>query len=80
MFAGSTYVTPSLGTQVLHAKTLGLQELTPKQLEVLRLVGAGLRSRQIAERLGLSVRTVEAHKYTIMCFSRIEGGHGKDRD
>jgi DNA-binding NarL/FixJ family response regulator len=66
VFAGSTYVTPSLGTQVLHAKTLGLQELTPKQLEVLRLVGAGLRSRQIAERLGLSVRTVEAHKYSIM--------------
>jgi DNA-binding NarL/FixJ family response regulator len=66
VFAGSTYVTPSLGTRYLHADTLGMQELTPKQLEVLRLVGAGLRSRQIAERLGLSVRTVEAHKYTIM--------------
>ncbi|MGA7439789.1 MAG: response regulator transcription factor [Luteibacter sp.] len=66
VFAGSTYVTPSLGTHYLHADTLGMQELTPKQLEVLRLVGAGLRSRQIAERLGLSVRTVEAHKYTIM--------------
>ncbi|UPG91417.1 response regulator transcription factor [Luteibacter aegosomaticola] len=66
VFAGSTYVTPSLGTRYLYADTLGMQELTPKQLEVLRLVGAGLRSRQIAERLGLSVRTVEAHKYTIM--------------
>ncbi|WP_246058762.1 response regulator [Luteibacter pinisoli] len=66
VFAGSTYVTPSLGTHYLHADTLGMQELTPKQLEVLRLVGAGMRSRHIADRLGLSVRTVEAHKYTIM--------------
>jgi Response regulator containing a CheY-like receiver domain and an HTH DNA-binding domain len=66
VLAGSTYVTPSLGTRYLHADTLGMQELTPKQLEVLRMVGAGMRSRQIAERLGLSVRTVEAHKYTIM--------------
>ncbi|QWT18425.1 response regulator transcription factor [Bacillus sp. NP157] len=66
VFAGSTYVTPSLGIQYLHPDTLGMQELTPKQLEVLRLVGGGMRSRQIAERLGLSVRTVEAHKYTIM--------------
>jgi DNA-binding NarL/FixJ family response regulator len=66
VFAGSTYVTPSLGTRYLYADTLGMQELTPKQLEVLRMVGAGMRSRQIADRLGLSVRTVEAHKYTIM--------------
>lgn len=66
VLAGATYVTPSLGHQNLQAHSLGMQELTPKQLEVLRLVAGGLRSKQIAERLGLSVRTVEAHKYTIM--------------
>ncbi|KJV30978.1 hypothetical protein VI08_14245 [Luteibacter yeojuensis] len=66
VLGGATYITPSLGNPALQAHALGMQELTPKQLEVLRLVAGGLRSKQIAERLGLSVRTVEAHKYTIM--------------
>jgi DNA-binding NarL/FixJ family response regulator len=43
-----------------------MRNLTSKQLQVLRLVGEGLRSKQIALQLGLSVRTVEAHKYTMM--------------
>jgi DNA-binding CsgD family transcriptional regulator len=40
--------------------------LTAKQREVLRLVVQGLRSKQIAVDLGVSVRTVEAHKYNMM--------------
>ena len=63
---GRSYVTPSLGARYLRGHLCDLHELTPKQREVLRLVGTGLRSKQIADRLGLSVRTVEAHKYTIM--------------
>lgn len=35
--------------------------LSPRQTEVLELVCAGLRNREIAERLTISVRTVEAH-------------------
>jgi DNA-binding CsgD family transcriptional regulator len=35
--------------------------LTPRQLEVARLMAAGMTSRQIAARLSLSVRTVECH-------------------
>lgn len=63
---GSTYVSPSLGARYLRGRMLDLHELTPKQREVLLLVGSGLRSKQIAAKLGLSVRTVEAHKYMIM--------------
>jgi DNA-binding NarL/FixJ family response regulator len=63
---GRSYVTPSLGARYLRGHLGELHELTPKQREVLRLVGTGLRSKQIAAQLGLSVRTVEAHKYTIM--------------
>ncbi|SDG79643.1 response regulator transcription factor [Dyella sp. 333MFSha] len=66
VLAGSTYVTPSLGVHSTSRPPNELRELTPKQREVLRLVGTGLRSRQIAEQLGLSARTVEAHKYMIM--------------
>src|SRR4249919_399326 len=40
--------------------------LTSKQREILVRVAQGLRSKQIAYELGLSVRTVESHKYTIM--------------
>jgi DNA-binding NarL/FixJ family response regulator len=63
---GGTYVTPSLGARYLAGRIHDMQHLTGKQREVLRLVGTGLRSKQIAAQLGLSVRTVEAHKYTMM--------------
>jgi DNA-binding NarL/FixJ family response regulator len=36
-------------------------DLTPRELEVLSLVRAGLANKQIARRLGISERTVKAH-------------------
>lgn len=63
---GGTYVTPALGARYIGGHSTDVRNLTSKQLQVLRLVGNGLRSKQIALQLGLSVRTVEAHKYTMM--------------
>lgn len=37
-------------------------ELSPRERDVLRLVALGLSSKEIATRLGLSVRTVENHR------------------
>lgn len=37
--------------------------LTPRQLQVLRLVRDGLTSREIASRFRLSMCTVEVHRY-----------------
>ena len=41
-------------------------ELTPRQLEVLRLIVKGQRMKEIAATLQLSTRTVETHKYEMM--------------
>jgi len=41
-------------------------QLTPRQLEILRLITEGRRMKEIAAILDLSTRTVEAHKYEIM--------------
>ncbi|GEM_PF-1609367 len=41
-------------------------ELTPREFEVLRRLCTGVRSRVVANQLGLSLRTIEAHKYSAM--------------
>jgi DNA-binding NarL/FixJ family response regulator len=43
-----------------------LYKLTDRQIEVLKLVAEGLRTREIAKRLSLSVKTVESHRGEIM--------------
>jgi DNA-binding NarL/FixJ family response regulator len=43
-----------------------LHKLTGRQVEVLRLVAEGHRTREIAKRLALSVKTVESHRGEIM--------------
>jgi DNA-binding NarL/FixJ family response regulator len=43
-----------------------LDKLSPRQLEVLRMVAEGHRTREIATRLNLSVKTVESHRSEIM--------------
>ena len=43
-----------------------LQKLTERQVQVLRLVAEGHRTREIAKRLELSVKTVESHRGEVM--------------
>ena len=43
-----------------------LRRLTPRQLEVLRLLAEGQPTRAIARRLKLSVKTVETHRAQLM--------------
>ncbi len=43
-----------------------LQVLTPRELEVLKLVAEGYTNQEIADRLTLSIKTVQAHRANVM--------------
>jgi DNA-binding NarL/FixJ family response regulator len=70
---GETYLSPAVSKQVVDdylGRTGGvsgpLDALTPRQREILQLVAEGHTSKDIAQRLGLSFKTVEAHRAQIM--------------
>jgi two-component system response regulator NreC len=60
--AGNTYVTPALGAALASAPAGPPDDLTPRELEVLRLIALGHTNPEIGEQLYLSVRTVETHR------------------
>lgn len=67
---GKIYVSPNFGEQLIFkavqsAKTgtaSPLDLLSDRELEVLQLLGKGISSRSIAEKLHLSVKTIETHR------------------
>jgi DNA-binding NarL/FixJ family response regulator len=70
---GETYLSPAVSKRVVDeyvSRTGGaadpLDALTPRQREILQLAAEGHSSKQIAQRLGLSTRTVEAHRAQLM--------------
>ena len=54
-----------------------VEDLSPRELEVLELVAAGLTNEAIAERLFLSVRTVERHLSNVYSKLRVSGKAGR---
>jgi two-component system, NarL family, response regulator NreC len=74
--AGRTYLSPLVSGDVVQRLVEGAaspaEALTPRQREVLRLLAEGRRVKEIAAQLGLSVRTVETHKYEIMHLLEID--------
>jgi DNA-binding NarL/FixJ family response regulator len=67
---GRVYLTPALTKDVVErmaSPSAALKpELTLRQRDVLRLIVKGQRMKEIAANLGLSIRTVETHKYEMM--------------
>jgi DNA-binding NarL/FixJ family response regulator len=57
-----------LAASISHALDVRrpLAALSTRQVEVLKLVAEGYRTRDIASRLGLRVKTVESHRYALM--------------
>lgn len=57
-------VTTSMLAEVLENPTLG-EELTPRQAKIVELVARGLSSKEIADALGISDKTVQNHRLQI---------------
>ena len=53
-----------------------MAKLTPREREVMELVVAGRHNKEIADTLGISVRTVEVHKARIMVKLGVDGVSG----
>ncbi len=69
VLAGRRYVSPNVPRQSnrvsLGARHLGLARLTPRQQDIVRMIGAGRTTAEIADALGVSVHTVSFHRKNI---------------
>lgn len=70
-----TFFSAGIAARMIQAHTLQtpVERLTPRESEVLDALADGLSSKQIAERYGLSVRTVETHRLNLKRKLEIEG-------
>lgn len=71
---GQSYLHPRLGAKVAAEAPSGPPDtLSERELQVLRLVALGYTNGEIADRLYLSVRTVETHRAHIQQKLRLRG-------
>jgi DNA-binding NarL/FixJ family response regulator len=81
ILAGELYVSPRIAALALHKMVetkpvvpgSGIESLTDRELQVFRLLGGRLSTRQIAAELHLSFKTVETHRENIKHKLRLTG-------
>ncbi len=70
--AGAPFVSPRLSSRMILARpadgtrATGIDALSPRQRQVLGMIGRGLGNKEIADALGISVKTVETHRARMM--------------
>jgi DNA-binding NarL/FixJ family response regulator len=82
--AGQHYISPAISafllnratrTTTLVQKNPGLNDLTPTERRVLKLISENKTSREIAEEMFISYRTVENHRSNICQKLNLKGSH-----
>jgi len=69
--AGQVFLSPQVSSKMLApllnpTRPTGIDALSPRQLQILRKLGGGMSSKEIAANLGISVKTVETHRARMM--------------
>jgi DNA-binding NarL/FixJ family response regulator len=81
---GDSYISPALSgallrrnaaCEALQEQKLGLATLTPTERQILKLIAEDRTSKEIAEVLGCSIRTVETHRQNISRKLELSGSH-----
>jgi DNA-binding NarL/FixJ family response regulator len=73
VLSGKIYVSENMSAHILEIFSRGqttpqrpaIDNLSDREFEVFELIGAGLSARQIADRLHLSAKTIDAHRANI---------------
>ncbi|KAB2665329.1 MAG: response regulator transcription factor [Verrucomicrobia bacterium] len=88
VLSGKIYVSAAVGTRILES--LGTRQqpgngtpmagLSDREFEVFQLIGEGVGTREIAGRLNLSVKTVEAHRAHLKEKLRVKDATGLVRE
>jgi DNA-binding NarL/FixJ family response regulator len=69
---GDTYFSPAAATHLANHFRRGevansrFESLTPRQREILQLIGEGHSTKEIAKLLNVSIKTAEAHRTQLM--------------
>ena len=70
--AGHTFVSPAVSARILDSfsgrhrgEASAVTQLTDREFEVFQLIGQGLSTKEMADKLRVSVKTVEVHRVNI---------------
>jgi NarL family two-component system response regulator LiaR len=70
--AGRTYIDPSVGKRILMQPDSLQEELTPREIDVLRQVALGRSNKEIAAALSIGEETVKSHMGGVFAKLRVE--------
>jgi DNA-binding NarL/FixJ family response regulator len=81
VLAGGVYISEKIASKMIcslvggsgDSRTFPIDRLSDRELQVLELIGKGMQTRDIADSLHLSVKTVEAHREHIKAKLNLEG-------
>ena len=69
--SGQVFLSPRLSSRMMapmfgREKAVGVDALSPRQRQILGMIGRGLGNKEIGAELGISVKTVETHRARMM--------------